>query len=90
MIGGLIFGAIHAPTGIEAVPPLAVLGVIFSLVYERVGSLYPVIVLHALNNWVTYGDQTDEAGIASAIGLATVGACVVLAGASRPVRRGVA
>lgn len=85
LLGGAIFGALHLPTGAEAVPPLIALGVMLSLVYERTGSLWPVIVLHALNNWATYGSQTGEAGIASAIGGATVLASLLLARASRRV-----
>ena len=89
-IDGLVFGGIHAGTGFEAVPLLAMLGFMFCLVYERTGSLWPVIVLHALNNWVGYGSQTDEAATASVIGVAMVAGCVVLAQASRPTSRPVA
>ena len=89
-IDGLVFGGIHAGTGLEAVPILAALGFMFCLVYERTGSLWPVILLHALNNWVGYGTQTDEAATASVIGIAMVTGCLVLAGASRPTSRPVA
>ena len=51
MTGGL-FGLIHVGTGAEAVPPIAILGMAFCLVYERTGSLYPTIALHAVNNAV--------------------------------------
>ena len=40
-------------------PPLAVLGFIFCLVYERTGSLYPVIALHSINNSIAYAAQAD-------------------------------
>ena len=84
-IDGLVFGAIHAFSGPEAVPPLAVLGFVFCLIYERTGSLWPVIVLHALNNWISYGTQTDDGATASVIGVAMVASCLLLAHASRPV-----
>jgi membrane protease YdiL (CAAX protease family)/uncharacterized RDD family membrane protein YckC len=50
VISAVVFGALHAPTGITAVPPLIVLGIVFALVYERTGSLGPAIVLHMANN----------------------------------------
>ncbi len=51
VITGLVFGAIHigsAPIGFTV--PLAVFGFGLCLLYERTGSLYPCIALHALNN----------------------------------------
>lgn len=89
-IDGLVFGGIHVVTGAEAVPLLAALGFAFCLVYERTGSLWPVIVLHALNNWIGYASQTDEGATASAIGAVMVAGCFLLAAASRPARRAVA
>jgi membrane protease YdiL (CAAX protease family) len=50
LIGGLIFGALHAVTGVTAVPPLIVFGFLLSLLYERTGSIVPGIILHMLNN----------------------------------------
>jgi membrane protease YdiL (CAAX protease family) len=52
LISGLIFGALHALTGVTAVPPLIVFGVLLSLLYERTGSILPGILLHMLNNSV--------------------------------------
>ena len=49
---GLIFGALHAPTGVSAVPPLIVFGIVMALLYERTGSILPGVILHALNNSV--------------------------------------
>jgi membrane protease YdiL (CAAX protease family)/uncharacterized RDD family membrane protein YckC len=49
---GLIFGALHAPTGVSAVPPLIVFGMVMALLYERTGSILPGVILHALNNSV--------------------------------------
>jgi membrane protease YdiL (CAAX protease family) len=52
LIAGLIFGGLHALTGITAVPPLIVFGVLLCLLYEKTGSIVPGILLHMLNNSV--------------------------------------
>ena len=44
-------------------PPLAVLGVVFCLVYERTRSLYPVIALHSINNSIAYAAQADGGAV---------------------------
>ena len=49
-ISAAVFGALHAPTGPTAVPPLIAFGFVLALLYERSGSLGPAIVLHAINN----------------------------------------
>jgi uncharacterized protein len=56
IITGVVFGAIHlgsAPLGFTV--PLAFLGFGLCLLYQRSGSLYPCIALHALNNSVAFG-----------------------------------
>lgn len=50
LVSGAVFGGLHAPTGISAVPPLAAFGFVLALLYERSGSLGPPIALHAINN----------------------------------------
>lgn len=50
LLSGLIFGGLHALTGISTVPPLVAFGVILALLYERTGSIVPGILLHMLNN----------------------------------------
>ena len=50
LLGGLIFGGLHALTGVTAVPPLIVFGFVLSLLYEKTGSVVPGIILHMLNN----------------------------------------
>ncbi|MBS1676128.1 MAG: CPBP family intramembrane metalloprotease [Actinobacteria bacterium] len=50
LITGLIFGGLHALTGVTAVPPLIVFGFVLALLYERTGSVLPGILLHMLNN----------------------------------------
>lgn len=50
LIAGAIFGALHAATGISAVPPLIFFGFVLCLLYEKTGSIVPGIILHMLNN----------------------------------------
>ncbi|MBS1860876.1 MAG: CPBP family intramembrane metalloprotease [Actinobacteria bacterium] len=57
LICGLIFGALHAITGITAVPPLIVFGFLLALLYERTGSIVPGMLLHILNNIVALSSQ---------------------------------
>jgi membrane protease YdiL (CAAX protease family) len=52
LLSGLIFGGLHALTGVSAVPPLVVFGFLLALLYERTGSIVPGIILHMLNNSV--------------------------------------
>lgn len=52
LIAGIVFGALHAFTGISAVPPLIALGFVFCLLYEKTGSIVPGMLLHMLNNSV--------------------------------------
>ncbi len=56
IITGLIFGAIHigsSPIGFTV--PLAVFGFLLCVLYQRTGSLYPCIALHAANNSLALG-----------------------------------
>jgi membrane protease YdiL (CAAX protease family) len=57
LICGLIFGALHAITGISAVPPLIVFGFLLALLYEKTGSIVPGILLHMLNNSIALLSQ---------------------------------
>jgi membrane protease YdiL (CAAX protease family) len=57
LICGFIFGALHALTGITAVPPLIVFGFLLALLYERTGSILPGMILHMLNNIVALASQ---------------------------------
>lgn len=52
LLAGLIFGALHALTGLSAVPPLIFFGFVLCLLYEKTGSIVPGIILHMLNNSV--------------------------------------
>jgi membrane protease YdiL (CAAX protease family) len=64
VIDGVVFGFIHwdfsSAHGLLIVPPLAFLGFVFCLIYERTGSLFPVIALHAINNSAAYAAQVHD------------------------------
>ncbi len=82
-LNGLLFGSIHYSgdgfEGLLVVPPLAVLGAVFCLVYERTGSLFPVIGMHAFNNAVAYAVLADDGWQVSAIaGPLMLGACALV------------
>jgi uncharacterized protein len=85
LLDGLLFGAIHF-TGdpsslLTVVPVLGVLGFTFCLVYERTGSLYPVIALHVFQNTIAFGVQTgtDAAWtVGGAIGTAAIVGCMLV------------
>src|SRR3954452_8540329 len=84
LIDALVFGAIHAPTGIQAVPPLIALGFAFCLAYEATGSIVPGIVLHALNNMVAFGADKDGSWAVGAVAVVLVlVVCVTLPGPGR-------
>ena len=94
VIDGVLFGAIHYDfSGAEAlllVPPLGLLGVIFCLVYERTGSIFPTIALHALNNSIAYAaTAADGWRVSIALGPLMIAACAVvprlIRDGSRPV-----
>jgi uncharacterized protein len=79
IIDGLFFGLVHGSSSpLSALPVLAVLGIMFCWVYERTGTLFASIALHALNNTISYGYVTDDGwAVALAVGGVTIGACVV-------------
>jgi len=87
LIDGLVFGAIHwdfSGDGALILPPLAALGLMFCLVYEKTGSLYPVIALHAINNSIAYGIAVDEASVSLVLGPLMLVACAVVPRLSAP------
>ncbi|MDQ3643890.1 MAG: CPBP family intramembrane metalloprotease [Actinomycetota bacterium] len=82
-IDGLLFGLIHysgdGVDGLLILPPLALLGVAFCLVYERTGSLFPVIGMHAFNNALAYAVQADDGWQVSVVaGPLVLGACALV------------
>jgi uncharacterized protein len=81
IIDGLVFGLIHfegSTDGLLIVPPLAVLGVVFCLVYEQTRSLYPVIALHSINNSIAYAAQADGGAVSAVFGPLMVVVCAVV------------
>jgi membrane protease YdiL (CAAX protease family) len=82
LIDGALFGVIHYDfSGADALlilPPLAVLGFLFCLVYEKTGSLWPVIGLHAFNNAIAYGVAVEDASVSLVLGPLMLVACMLL------------
>jgi membrane protease YdiL (CAAX protease family) len=90
IVAGLTFGLVHyqacsstdsgcnATDGLLLIPPLAVLGLIFCLVYERTGSLFPTIAMHAFNNMIAFGVQAHGWAVALVVGPLVITACVVV------------
>ncbi len=87
-LDGLLFGVIHYDfSGADALlilPPLAVLGFIFCLVYERTGSIYPTIALHALNNAIAFGATVHDPSVSLVLGPLMLIACASAPRAQRP------
>jgi uncharacterized protein len=87
LVDGLVFGIIHwdlsTLDGLLIVPPLGALGFTFCLVYERTGTLYPVIALHALNNAIAFGVTVDDASVSLVLGPLMLLACAAVPGAQR-------
>jgi hypothetical protein len=85
LVSGLCFGLAHvASSPIGFLVPLALLGVILALLYERTGSLYPSIALHCLNNAVAFGVADGRGWLVPA---ALAGAGLVLAFTLRTAAR---
>jgi hypothetical protein len=87
-IDGALFGVIHFDfSGADALlilPPLAVLGFMFCLVYERTGSLYPVIALHAFNNALAFGIQAEGWEVSAVLGSLMLLGCALVPRFARP------
>ena len=64
LTNGVVFGIIHwdfsSLDKLLIIPPLMLLGVIFCLVYEKTGSLWPAVGMHAFNNAVAYAATVDN------------------------------
>ena len=55
LISGVFFGSIHLLGGSwEIIPPLAAFGVLLAWLYERTGSIWPPILMHALQNGIAF------------------------------------
>lgn len=89
-IVGIVFGAIHysGPATLSLLVPLAVLGALFCLLYERTGSLYPSIALHIINNAIALAVTADSEAapiVAAIIATIALTACTTMSRAtSRP------
>lgn len=78
-IDGLVFGLIHyaGSDTLELLPILAALGFMFCIVYERAGTLYTVIAMHAFNNAIAYGVETENAAVSLVLGSLMFAVCAL-------------
>jgi len=84
-VTGLAFGLAHVVSSpIGFIVPLAALGVILCLLYERTRSLYPCMALHALNNSIAFGVADGRAWL---VPVCLVAAATVIYSMSLMVRR---
>lgn len=79
-LDGLVFGLIHfsGADTLELLPILAFLGFVFCLVYERTGTLYTTIGLHAFNNAIAYGVATDSVAVSLVLGPLMLAGCMLI------------
>ncbi|HEY1277568.1 MAG TPA: type II CAAX endopeptidase family protein [Thermoleophilaceae bacterium] len=86
IIDGGLFGVIHfSGNGTEEILlPLALLGFTFCLVYERTGSIFPVIAMHSINNSIAFAAQTDGWAVSVVLGPLVILACMVVPRFARP------
>ena len=76
-LDGVLFGLVHG--ALVILPVLVFLGVALCWVYERTGTLFATIAIHALNNTLAYGSSTDNGWVVSgALGAAMLAACVTV------------
>jgi membrane protease YdiL (CAAX protease family) len=77
-IDGVLFGLVH---GVNVVLPVLIfLGVVLCWVFERTGTLFATIAIHALNNTIAYGASTDHGWAAAVpVGVTVLAACAALA-----------
>lgn len=52
IVSGLAFGIPHVTSGPTAAIPLSVFGIALAWIYNRTGSIWPCILIHALNNGI--------------------------------------
>jgi membrane protease YdiL (CAAX protease family) len=79
-IDGALFGLIHFEGGTDGlliVPPLAFLGFVFCLVYERTRTLYATIALHSANNAIAYAAQADGGAVSAVLGPLVLAVCIL-------------
>jgi len=78
LIAGGLFGLTHVFTGVYAVPPLILFGILLCLLYEQTGSLYPPIALHAFNNTLSFLLGTEAVALSLALGAVTIAGCILV------------
>jgi membrane protease YdiL (CAAX protease family) len=78
LIDGIVFGALHfqSPETAVILPVIAVFGVGVCLVYERTGSIFAVIAIHAAFNTVAMLGVIPW--VAVPVGVLVMGACLLL------------
>ena len=59
------------------------LGFIFCLVYERTGSIYPTIAMHAFNNAIAFGVTIESGSVSLVLGPLMLLACATIPRAQR-------
>jgi membrane protease YdiL (CAAX protease family) len=84
IIDGVVFGSLHFEGADTAgiLPVIAVFGIGQCLVYERTGSIYAVVAIHAAFN--TVASVEVHAGIAIAIGVVVIAGCALAGRRSAP------
>jgi membrane protease YdiL (CAAX protease family) len=77
IVDGVLFGVVHGVNA--AFPVLVVLGIVLCWVYERSGTLFATIAIHATNNVIAYGGTTHHGWSAALpVGAVVVTACALL------------
>src|SRR2546423_640243 len=75
----LQFAAFAGSAALLLTPPLALLGFIFCLVYERTGSIFPTIALHSFNNSIAYAASVHDGWRVSVVlGPLMIAACATV------------
>jgi len=84
LIGGVLFGAVHATTyPLSTLPGKAVFGVVACLLYERSGSLLPGIALHVYIDALAFEDAVTGRGSIVVIIFAGLGVALLIYAAIR-------
>jgi membrane protease YdiL (CAAX protease family) len=81
VIDGAVFGLVHfgGSDTLPVLPLLAVLGVIFCLVYERTGTIFSTIGMHATINTISYAATVHHGAVAaSVLGAGMLAACALV------------
>ena len=79
LIDGTLFGALHfsGPDSLGGLPVIALFGVVACLVYERTGSLFAVIGIHAAFNTVASAASAAGVAVSVSVGVLVLAGCVL-------------